>query len=468
MFHLLSPQRRTAAVSRETVPGSPRSRLLTRLASLALAGAALAACTRAPAPQGWAPARAVTVSGKQLTVAAHRATLFALPQDTTTAVWQFPPKDKNSYPVSQAGARALSDAVDRLSVSSDQKGTLKQKVGQLNVSGPSSGDLKTAISNSGASSSEQSALKTQVDAVTKANSDALSSLQAFYGDLSVSSDSSTLYATAFKGYVYALDPANGHMRWFQKVGSEMIGGVALSTDGATAYYGTNGKDIIAVDAATGAVRWQLAAAGEIWSTPVVAKGNIYVTSLDGTVYALEGSGKVAWTFKNANAGIAGSPAISGDTLYVVAFDNRLYAVNLADGKEKWRTSGNNWFWGTPVVRDGVVYAANLDGRVYAVDAASGSAKWQKPFDTGSPVRSAPIIAGGGLIVANRKGEVYKLNLSSGQASGPPYVSGATIYANLTPAAGSDEVHVLPQSAQLIVLNTAPDQLAVSRTYSLAQ
>ena len=442
------------------------TRLPLALCALAVAGVALAACTRAPSPQGWAPPQSVSVSGANLTIAAHRAKLYALPPDVQTATWQFPPKDKSTYPVSESSAAALKAAVDQASIGQAQKTTLDQKIGQLNISGPSVNDLKSAIDSSGAASDVRSALKTQVDAVTKANSDALSGLQAFYGEMALSSDNSTLYATAFKGYVFALDPSNGHMRWFHKVGAEMVGGVALSADGKTAYYGTKGHDIIAADAATGAVTWDVGAAGEVWSTPVVDSGTIYVTSLDGTVYALDPDGKTKWTFKSANAGIAGTPAVAGGTLFVGAFDNRLYAMNAADGKELWSYSGGNWFWGTPVVQDGTVYAANLDGKVYAVDAGNGSAKWKTPFDTGSPVRSAPTIVSGALFVANRSVEVYKLDLSSGQSAGAPYKTGSTLYANLTPAPGDGKLFVLPQSAQLLVLNAA--DLTVSSQYSLAQ
>ena len=82
--------------------------------------------------------------------------------------------------------------------------------------------FRLCSSHASASNSEKSDLTSAVDTLTKADSDALSSLQAFYGDIGVSANGKTIYPTAFKGYVYALDAASGHMLWERKIGAEMI------------------------------------------------------------------------------------------------------------------------------------------------------------------------------------------------------------------------------------------------------
>jgi len=434
-------------------------------AVLALALVA-AACTSAPSPQGWAPPQPVTVASQQLVIAAHKGHLFALPPDVTSAKWQFPPQDKNAFPIASVAADALDAQVDKLSISSGDKDSLHTKIGALAVQGPTVSDLKAAVKATSASNDEKSRLTDAIDAATKATKDAINSPQAFYGDIGVSPDSKTLYAAAFRGYVYALDAATGRIIWVNAVGSEMIGGIAVSKDGKTVYYGSKGKEIFARDAATGAPVWTFDARGEVWSTPTIAGDTIYATSLDGTLYALDPSGKARWTFRRANAGIAGAATVEGDAVYVGAFDNKLYSVKTSDGTENWSVKADNWFWGAPRVQDGTVYAANLDGRVYAVNVADGKLKWGKPFDTGSPVRSSPAFAGGGLVVANKAGRVYKLDESAGTAIGNPYVSGSTIYANLT-ADSSGKVYVSPQAAQLIVLD-ATNELQVSQLYGLAQ
>jgi outer membrane protein assembly factor BamB len=447
-----------------TGPQHPRRRLALVLAAIGALGLAAAGCTRAASPQGWAPPEPVTPAGQQLIIAAHKGTLFALPPTSQSATWQFPPKDKSTYPVSQVTADQLNSKIDALGVSDSEKSSLKDKVSKLNVQGASITDLKNAVKASSASSSAKSDLSSTIDTLTKAESDALSSLQAFYGDIAVSTDGKTIYPTAFKGYVYALDAATGHMIWMHKVGSNMVGGTALS-DG-TIYFGSKGQQIFALKASNGEVVWQRDANGEIWSTPTVVDGSIYLTSLDGTVYSLKADGSPNWVVKPASGGIAGSPTIAGDNVFVGAFDNRLYSLKVSDGSTVWSYKAGNWFWGAPLVQQGVVYAANLDGKVYAVDATSGQAKWPKPFDTGSPVRSSPAVAGGGLVVANKAGDVYKIDLAAGTQVGSAFNAGSTIYANLT-ADNQAHVYVSPQAAQLFVLD-ATDNLKQVLLYGLNQ
>src|SRR5437763_1903948 len=83
--------------------------------------AAPAACSAAASPQGWAPPQPIQPGGKQLIIAAHRAKLYALPTDGTTPVWQFPPADRNTYPVSQVNAAALNSRIDGLGISDQDK-----------------------------------------------------------------------------------------------------------------------------------------------------------------------------------------------------------------------------------------------------------------------------------------------------------------------------------------------------------
>jgi len=445
-----------------------RRRLPRRIAAWALpalgAVALLAAgCASPPTPQGWAPARPVTADGGVVLVA-NKARLFALPGTTSAdlsgiANWQFPPKDKSSFPVSTQAQQALSDAVDGLDgVDDATKARLKKLVTDLMVSGPSQSALNDAVKGSAAPADQRNKLTKAVDDTVRSEKDALNKLQAFYGDIGLSGDGKTAYLTSFRGMVFALDVSSGRTRWIRNAGDNIVGGIAV--DGNTLYFGTNGKRVYAVDAATGARIWQFNTKGEVWATPTVDGDTVYVTSLDGSLYALDKSGIKKWSFSGAGSGIAARAAVSNDAVYVGSFDNKLYSVKKSDGTMNWSLTAGNWFWATPVVTGGTVYAASLDGKVYAVDASTGAARWERPFDTGAPVRSGPTLAGGGLIVAARNGTVYKLDLANGQAAeGSPVTAGTKILADL--AAGSaNTVYVVPTSATLYVLE-AVAQLAVS-------
>lgn len=430
-----------------------RPRAVVGVVALAALALLAAACGAPPGPGGWAGAVPVQVDAQRLILVPHKSHLYALRDESSTAAWQFPPKDKNSYPVSTETSDKLTAAVDALSIDATAKSEMQKKVQDLTVSGPSVDALRKAIADSGAPDDQKSKAKSLVDAAVKFEKDALGSLKALYGDTGVSADGKTAFVPTFRGMVFALDTSTGNVRWVRNAGAGIVGGVAVDDD--TIYFGTKANRLFSLSAKTGEQQWAFKTKGEVWATPTVDGDAIYVTSLDGSLYALDKTGKQTWVFASASSGIASRPVVAGDAIYVGAFDNKLYSVNKADGTMNWSVKADNWFWAAPTVRDGVVYAASLDGKVYAVDASTGAKTWDRPFDTGSPVRAGPVIAGGGLFVAAKSGRLYKLDLQSGQPvdGGAPVELGVKVLANLS-SDGDKTVYVVPSSAALYVLNAA--------------
>ncbi len=445
-----------------TLARQPRRLYLWAALALGIAALLAAACASPPTPQGWAAPKPVTINGGAVLVA-HKAKLYSLPGTTdadlsSTANWQFPPKDKTTFPISEQAQQALTASIEALDAVDDgTKTRLKKLAADLMVSGPSKDALDTEIKKSAAPADQRNELTSAVDGAVAAENAALNKLQGFYGDIGVSADNKTAFLTSFKGRLFALDLSNGHVRWVRDAGAGIVGGVAV--DGDTIYFGTKGRRLYAVAAATGEPDWQFSTAGEVWATPTVDGDTIYVTSLDGSLYALDKSGNKKWVFSGAGSGIASRPVASDDAVYIGAFDNKLYSVKKSDGTENWSLKADNWFWATPLLYNGVLYAPSLDGNVYAVDARTGASKWDRPFDAGAEVRSAPTMAGGGLIVAARDGYVYKLDPATGELSeGGPVRAGTKILADLT-TNGANTVYVLPMSATLYVVD-ASAQLAV--------
>lgn len=441
----------TANVSRET----STCRRLGGVGVLVLGALALVAagCGSLPGPVGWAGAVPVNVDSQRFILVNHKSHLYALNDDSSLAKWQFPPKDKNSFPISTDAADHLNAAIDAFSVDDTAKTEIKKRVADLAVSGSTGDALKQAISASGATEQQKSETKTRVDIVLAFEKGALGKLKALYGDTGVSADGKTAYVATFRGLVFALDTANGNVRWVRDAGAGIVGGIAV--DGDRLFFGTKANRLYAYAAKTGERQWEFRTNGEVWSTPTVEGDTVYATSLDGSLYALDKSGKQKWLFSSATSGIASRAVVSGDAVYVGAFDNKLYSVKTSDGTMNWSLKAGNWFWAAPVVQGDVVYAASLDGKVYAVDVATGASAWEHPFDTGAAVRSGPVIAGGGLFVAARNGRVYKLDLLSGQPvdGGSPVQLGVTVLADLA-VDGDKTVYVVPTSATLYVLDAA--------------
>lgn len=432
-----------------------RRRALPALMLVGVLALFAAACGAPPSPAGWAPAVPIKTGNSELVLVTHKSHLYAMPDGSSNATWQFPPTDKNGYPVSEAAQRALNAEIDKLALADADKTSLKTKVADLHIAGPSIQALKDGLDASSAAVADRSRIKNAVDAITKLENGALGKIQAIYGDIGLSTDQKTAFVAGFKGFLFALDVSNGHMRWLRDDTKDgIVGGVAV--DDGNLYYGTRGKHVFALDAATGGQKWFADTAGEVWATPALSADTLYVTSLDGSLYALDKTnGREKWRFAAAGSGIAAKPVVSGDAVYVGSFDNKLYSIKTSDGTMNWSVKADNWFWATPVVKDGTIYAASLDGKVYAVDAATGAGRWDKPFDAGSAIRSGPVIAGGGLVVASRNGKVNKLDLATGKAidASPVVIANTKILADLA-TNGGNTVYVVPDSATLFTLDAS--------------
>jgi len=425
-------------VSRETV---------SKLALLAIAaiGLVAAACGAPPGPRGWAPSQPVVVGDREFVLAPYRSQIYGVRPESSFVQWQFPPRDRNSYPISQQGLDGLTTRIDALDdISTQQRDDLTSLANALTVAGNSADPLKNALTD--LVGDQATPIVDYIDATRQTENDALRDVRALYGEIAISDDAETAYVPAFGGWVFAIETATGQMRWLLETGDDMIGGVAIN--GNTIYFGTKGDQVYAVAADTGIVSWQFKTSGEVWSTPAIDGGAIYVSSMDGVLHKLNADGTEDWAFDSAGAGIASNPKVDGDTVYIGSFDKKLYAVNTADGAMKWSISADNWFWGEPAVAGGIVYAPSLDGRVYAVT-TDGAEAWT--FDAGTPVRSAPAIVEDSLVVAARDGDVFKLNLQTGEPIGGTLAVGSRIESNLT-ADAQGRIFVVPRDATLYMID----------------
>ncbi len=185
-------------------------------------------------------------------------------------------------------------------------------------------------------------------------------------------------------------------------------------------------------------RWVVDTGGApVWAGIERARnGTLYVANEKGSLYAIDGRGKVLWTFDSGGAVRAqpralgahvylhsdsghlykldartgaqvwrapvdtGSPprlpaqekatrwdrygssvVVSRDAVYVASRDRNLYALDIRDGHELWRVPAGDLMTATPALyRDLVIFAA-YDGKVSAVTAKHGQPRWN--FDAGA-------------------------------------------------------------------------------------
>ena len=139
----------------------------------------------------------------------------------------------------------------------------------------------------------------------------------------------SIYVGANNSNLYALTP-DGRLEWLFEAEREIAGiwsTPALSRDGRTLYFGANKGGLYAVNCADGSLKWQYSIVGSLYSSPAVdATNTVYTGSTVGHVLAVDGaSGRLVFDY-DARAPIWTAPALRPDGSVVVA--DRLGRVML--------------------------------------------------------------------------------------------------------------------------------------------
>jgi outer membrane protein assembly factor BamB len=111
------------------------------------------------------------------------------------------------------------------------------------------------------------------------------------------------------------------MKWLFEAERERSGiwsAPALSADDTTLYFGANKGGIYAVNAADGKLKWQSKIYGSIFSAPALdSKGTLYTGSTVGHVFAIDSSNGQWFFDHDAGASVWTAPAIRPDGSLVV-------------------------------------------------------------------------------------------------------------------------------------------------------
>lgn len=208
--------------------------------------------------------------------------------------------------------------------------------------------------------------------------------------------------------------------------------VPMSDDGYSAPAVADGKvfivdhrgalDVVrALDLQTGKPLWQRTYPdmqkpnyGFSRSTPSVADGQVYTTSMAGKVHCLDANtGEVVWMVdlvkdlggKLPNWGYAGSPVIDGDRLLVSpGGDSLLSVLDRATGKPIWKAGSDLAGYSTPVVAaiHGVKQYLLYSGTALnAFRAEDGQQLWTFPWKTAYDVNaSQPIVIDNAVFISS--------------------------------------------------------------------
>jgi outer membrane protein assembly factor BamB len=200
-------------------------------------------------------------------------------------------------------------------------------------------------------------------------------------------------------------------------------------------------------------RWRFDTRGEVYSTPAIVDGVVYVGTKQGYLLALhEVTGEELWRFDTGGGIIRSSPAVDGGAIYLASGYN-LFALDAMRREERWRAEINFAGPSSPVVVGGFVYLCSEEGTIYSFEAATGHKRWE--YQAEGLVFSSPAVGeGGALFFGSDTGDLYALEAESGRLLWRFATEGG-VYA--TPVVVGDTVYVSSKSGIIRAVDVASGQ-----------
>ncbi|WP_435317265.1 PQQ-binding-like beta-propeller repeat protein [Haloarchaeobius sp. TZWSO28] len=252
------------------------------------------------------------------------------------------------------------------------------------------------------------------------------------------------------------------------------------------YAARGGGSLLAIEVETGEVLWENDRYSLCFSSPAVADGTVYLTTVDQTVALDAATGEPTWS---ADIGGLGSPTVVEDTLYVTGepggwdgendyADNwgpqTIAALSIVDGSEQWRATADRMVDTSPAVADGRLVVGG-EGLVTAFDAETGEQQWSvdQRMEAAAPEDgiTTTVSLVDGTVYGQTAAGVFALDAETGEEvwtrddTREPSTAGTTISAGLGwGGAGLERVAVTEDSVFATVQD--PDDKFSSRLYAL--
>lgn len=207
-------------------------------------------------------------------------------------------------------------------------------------------------------------------------------------------DGDTVLAAAADGTVVRVDSATGKVIWRVSLPQGVVTGIG--GDGDIAVVAMRDGSLTALDG-TGKTKWTASLGAEVVTVPAVGQGIVVVRGSDNRVSAYElDSGKRRWSFQRQGPTLmlrqTGALTIDGASVYAGLPGGRILALNAQNGAVRWEAAvaqprGSNEIEriadvvATPVVNGRDVCAASFQGRVACFDAASGRGVWVRELSS---------------------------------------------------------------------------------------
>jgi len=148
-------------------------------------------------------------------------------------------------------------------------------------------------------------------------------------------------------------------------------------------------------------KWYFQTGGDVFSSPAIVAGKVYVGSGDHHLYCLDAyTGMEYWNF-TIGTYYRSSPAVYAGRVFTGSEDGYFYGLNANTGAQLWKTSAGGFFpqyitvnegkaTSSPIIANGVIYCGAKDGNLYCLN-TDGVVQWKYKTNGQSLVPQATLI-----------------------------------------------------------------------------
>lgn len=283
----------------------------------------------------------------------------------------------------------------------------------------------------------------------------------FYAAPVLAEEGAQLIVGSYKNDLFSLDPESGVQNWNYTVETDANTSVRFVAsplvEGDLIFAPASDNTLYALNL-SGGLEWSFKTGDPLWATPVYSENCncIYLVSMDHFLYALEPErGTLQWKSEDLGGPMVSQPALSDTGLIILStFNNEIIAIEEESRQVEWRFETADWAWASPLIDGEQVYVSDISGTFYALDLATGDLLWQ--IEPGGGIFSAPQILddqiyfttdASSLVVISRDGVIQRNQPIEGK-----------LYAS--PVAAGDKLLLAPSESEyyLLALNDSGVQL----------
>jgi len=281
----------------------------------------------------------------------------------------------------------------------------------------------------------------------------------------VAYDNGRIYATNGAGDASAIDARTGAVLWTVRPGAPLRGAPTVANNNV--YVVTQDNQLFALNPADGSVRWTGAGAVEIAgvlgaASPAAAQGTVVAGFSSGELNAYRyENGQSLWQDALARTSISTSvtslsdidadPVIDAGRVYAVGQGGRMVAIELITGQRVWEI--NVAGIATPWVAGDWIFVVTDQAQLLALSRTNGHIRWMTQLTLFRDAKDkkgridwvGPILAGDRLVLANSAGQIVNVSPYDGSIQSTQETK---MPVSLSPLVANNTLYVLHDNGQL--------------------